>query len=103
MEDESDKKPAYITEASMENSGLIGELAEKISETPVEAIATLALSLGRMSHIHNFQIDELYEMIKTGYTMQQEINDFIASEKDGEEDDDDDEDGGNDGGDFGAN
>lgn len=99
MEDDSEKKPEYITEGAMENSGLVGELAEKISESHTEAIATLSLSIGRMCQIHNFLLDDLYDMIKTGYEMQVEINQYIEEHVDEETKDEEDDNGGE----FGSN
>ena len=70
----------------LDNSGLIGDLTERMSGCHHEAINALALALGRMCSIHDMELDDtVFGVIQEGFQLQEDINAEMAKEEGSEE------------------
>lgn len=101
-----DSHDESMTTTSIENSGLISDLVEKMSKCEHQSTQTLALALGRMGYLYDMDIDELMEVVASGYELQDQIQQHLE-EHHGEEiedaDDGEDDKGGTNSGGFGSN
>ncbi len=106
--DLDDSHDENMTTTSIENSGLISDLVEKMSQCEHQSTQTLALALGRMGYLYDMDIDDLMEVVASGYELQDQIQQHLEEHhseelEDADDASEDNDKGGNNSGGFGAN